>query len=543
MTAENEAREDPRYLAFGEFRVDTLWRKLYRGAEPVRVTGRIFDLLMAFLRHPGRSLSRSELLDEVWAGCFVEDANLTQSVFVLRRILGGEAGGQEYILTESGVGYRFIRRVEVLPDAAGAPPPGERLTLRSSPSRRGRLLAAASLLLAGIALAAYLFSSRTAPPADPRADRVAPAHVERELAGLGTASFRAYDQLVRGQYHLAARTGRGLTRARDAFAAALEEDPAFAQAWAGLAQAEFLLGLYWLDDFPTRERYRRSEDAARRALIADPALPEAHLVLGMLALHSRYDSAASARHFEKALALAPKLARAHHWYAFHLLSQGRYDEALDRLGRARELDPLSLIVRSAEAAFATYGGRYEEAVVLCDGILEVEEGFGRAHFNRGLALEQLGRTAEAEASFRRARQLLGATDEVTSALAHLAWTAGRTARGEELTAALRDASPYLLAVALAGQNETDAALQAMARAVERREVMVWTLELDPRFEGLRRHPDYPSLLEALHLPEGGAAIARGPLEAAPTGLARSLAQEECPPALSFRSSLSPLENC
>jgi tetratricopeptide (TPR) repeat protein len=263
----------------------------------------------------------------------------------------------------------------------------------------------------------------------------------------------------------------------------------------------------------------------------------------MLALHYRYDPAASARHFEKALALAPKLARAHLWYAFHLLSQGRYDEALDRLGRARELDPLSLIVRSAEAAFATYGGRYEEAVALCDGILEVEEGFGRAHLNRGLALEQLGRTAEAEASFRRARQLLGATDEVTSALAHLAWTAGRTARGEELTAALRDASPYLLAVALAGQKETGAAVQAMARAVERREVMVWALELDPRFEGLRRHPEYPSLLEALHLPDGGAAVARGPHEAEPTGLALSLAQEECPPALSFRSSLSPLENC
>lgn len=542
MTAENEAREDPRYLAFGEFRVDTLRRKLYRGAEPVRVTGRIFDLLMAFLRRPGRSLSRSELLDEVWAGCIVEDANLTQSVFVLRRILGGEAGGQEYILTESGVGYRFVREVEVLPEAPGGSPPGEPRPLRSR-KRRARLLAGVSIVLAGVGLAAYLVSSRTAPPAGPRAGRVAPALVERELAGLGTASFRAYDQLVRGQYHLAARNGRSLMRARDAFAAALEEDPAFAQAWAGLAQAEFLLGLYWLDDFPTRERYRRSEDAARRALAADPALPEAHLVLGMLALHYRYDPGASARHFEKALALAPKLARAHHWYAFHLLSQGRYDEALDRLGRARELDPLSLIVRSAEAAFATYGGRYEEAIVLCDAILEVDEDFGRAHINRGLALEQLGRTAEAEASFRRARQLLGATDEVTSALAHLAWSAGRTARGEELTAALRDASPYLLAVALAGQNETEAAVRAMERAVERREVMVWTLELDPRFEGLRRHPEYPALLETLHLPAGAAALARGPLEAEPATLARSLAEQECPPVVSLLPSPSPLENC
>ena len=541
MTLENEAREEPRYLAFGEFRVDTLRRKLYRGAEPVRVTGRIFDLLMAFLRRPGRSLSRSELLDEVWAGSFVEDANLTQSVFVLRRILGGEAGGQEYILTESGVGYRFVRRVEVVADAAGAALPADRPPRRSSPSRRARLLAAASLVLAA-ALALFLASPRT-PPDERGAERTAPEARDRELAGLGTSSFRAYDRLVRGQYHLAARNGRGLMSARDAFAAALEEDPAFAQAWAGLAQAEFLLGLYWLDDFPTRERYRRSEDAARRALAADPTLAEAHLVLGMLALQYGYDPAASEGHFEQALALAPELGRAHHWYAFHLLSQGRYQDALDRLARARALDPLSLIVRSAEAAFAVYDGRYEDAVALCDAILEIDEEFGRAHFNRGLALEQLGRTAEAEASFRRARQLLGATDEVTSALAHLAWTAGRTARGEELTAALRDASPYLLAVALAGRNETEAAVQAMARAVERREVMVWTLELDPRFEALRRHPEYPSLLVSLHLPEGGAAVARGPHEAEPTGLARSLAQEECPPALSIRSSLSPLENC
>ncbi len=574
MTPAADPARRSRFLAFAGFRVDTLGRKLYRGAEAVRVTPRIFDLLLAFLERPGAVLTRDELLDAVWGESIVEDANLTQSVFVLRRILGDDAQDQAFIVTESGVGYRFVREVRAVEPAAAGGVAGPDPDRRPRPRRRAALrLGLAAGALAAAALAAVLLrpAGRSAPPppdpgelrtlavlpfevpagtaspaaglalaralaprlaqryavaplgtvldylrpqADPadlgrrlRVDAVLTGALRRDgdtaraevrlissrdgatlrtwsfgapagsepgqlqdavVSGvmaslapgigpatdgppdLGTASFRAYEQVVMGLYQLSRRDAAGLTAAQASFAAALDEDPGYAAAWSGLADAEFLLGTYWLGELPARERFRRADDAAKHALAIDPGLPEPHLILGMLALQWALDPAAAGRHFQRALELGPELAQTHHWAAFFLLAEGRPEAARSRLARARELDPLSLIVRSAEAAFAFYAGRYEEAVATCDRVLEVQDGFGRAHLTRGLALEQLGRFAAADAALRRAAQSLGETDEVRSARAHLAGAAGQTRLWRERTAQLADASPYLRAVALAG---------------------------------------------------------------------------------------------
>jgi DNA-binding winged helix-turn-helix (wHTH) protein len=99
---------------FGEFRVDTQSRSLFKGEVPIAITPKAFDVLLLLIQHSGELVSKDTLMQTVWPNSFVEESNLTQTVFMLRKALG-ETSSQRYILTVQGQGYRFVPDVKTLP--------------------------------------------------------------------------------------------------------------------------------------------------------------------------------------------------------------------------------------------------------------------------------------------------------------------------------------------------------------------------------------------------------------------------------------------
>lgn len=103
----------PRY-AFGPFLLDTGARALTRDGEPVAMTGETFDTLAVLVRNHGRLMDKDELLSEIWPGIVVKEANLSQGIFTVRKILGDNPKDRRYIATVAGRGYQFVAPVTEL---------------------------------------------------------------------------------------------------------------------------------------------------------------------------------------------------------------------------------------------------------------------------------------------------------------------------------------------------------------------------------------------------------------------------------------------
>src|SRR5579884_1258276 len=150
----------PRY-AFGPFELDPEARVLHREGEPVPLTAKTFDTLVVLVENRGRLVDKDELLARVWAGSVVEEANLTQAIFTVRKILGDNPRNHQYIATVAGRGYQFVAPVSEK-SANGAPehrliqPPQ---TIRQS--RRGLVIGMVALLTAVAAAGLLLWRIRS----------------------------------------------------------------------------------------------------------------------------------------------------------------------------------------------------------------------------------------------------------------------------------------------------------------------------------------------------------------------------------------------
>ena len=182
----------------------------------------------------------------------------------------------------------------------------------------------------------------------------------------GTADLQAYELYLKGIALWRARGGDNLHAAEQAFRAALKRDPRFAKAWAGVALVRSILP-DWLGESPSTA-FPPALDAAEHALALDPNLPEPYVVLGFMASSELRFATADAM-FERALALAPSYATAHHWYMNNLMYEGNYSEALVRVRQAASLDPKSAVIRTDYAGLLLSMNRAAEALAVCDEIL------------------------------------------------------------------------------------------------------------------------------------------------------------------------------
>ncbi len=322
-----------------------------------------------------------------------------------------------------------------------------------------------------------------------------------------TSDNEAYQDYLRGRYFWNKRSADGFRRAVQYFNRAIERDPSYALAYAGLADTYALMSDYSI--VPPREAMPKARAAALRAIELDETLSEAHTSLAFVRMAFDWKWEEAESDFRRAIELNPNYATAHQWYASYLVQVGRSGEALAEIRRAQELDPLSAIISANAGLYLYYARDYDAATEQLRKTLEVDDNFGVAHLYLGYAyLQQAGRANDAVAELQKAVKLMGEDPETLSALGHAYAVAGRRADAEAVLAQLRGlgergyVSPYFVAVVYAGLGDRDRAFNALEESFRDRHPGMILLKSDPRFDPLRKDARLSGLIRRI---EDGAA--------------------------------------
>ena len=288
------------------------------------------------------------------------------------------------------------------------------------------------------------------------------------------------------------------------FERALELDPLYALAFAGLADSYSILGN--VKAIPPGEAYPMARNAALQGLAIDDGLAELHTSLAFVQRFWEWDWDASRSSFERAIELNPGYSSAHRFYSHLLTGLGEHDAAIERAKHALDLDPLALILYTAVGDTLFYARRYDEAMGYYRKCIEMDAGFLPAHTDLARSLELAGRYEEAIAEFRIAEKLAPkGPPEPSSGLAHVYAQMGRhddaLAIVDELKAlsATRYVSPYGIASIYACMGEVETALDWLEKAFEEHDqTLVW-VKVHPRLDPLRGHERYQRILRKMKL--------------------------------------------
>lgn len=324
------------------------------------------------------------------------------------------------------------------------------------------------------------------------------------MARAGTVEPAAYESYLRGRSFWSQRTPAGLKQSIIHFQHAIELDPRYAEAYSGLADAYTALGYtsYWApkDSFP------KAREFANKALQIDSSLTEARASLAYVKLYYDWDWKGAEEELQRAIAVNPNYATAHHWYSVLLTARGRHDEALSEIGRAHELDPLSVPINTDIGFELYYARRYEEAISHLRSVLQTNPKFPLAHLWLGRAYEQKGMYPEAITEFEQAGTALKDWPVIIAAAGH---AYGRWGHKSDATAALHRmneltkeeyVTPYGMALIFAGLNDREQAIHWLQKAYEDRSHWLVWLNLDPRFDNVRSDPRFADLLRRMHFP-------------------------------------------
>jgi len=323
-----------------------------------------------------------------------------------------------------------------------------------------------------------------------------PASSER-LSWEPTDNLEAYSLCLRGRHAWSRRTPEALEEARRLFRRSLRHDPAYAAAWAGLADTLAMLPLYARVD--PIESHREAREAASRAVELDEGSAEAHAArAGTLEAERRREE--SGREFRRALQLNPNYATARHWYANHLLRLGKTEEGLLEIERATRLDPLSPAVWIGHAFILYLLRRYEGAIQSAGEAMAMESAAEGAHLVLALAQAEGGDPRQAVETCSRFCREFPDAPRGPGALVYVLARAGRLERAQ---AVLRDAGssgaePLMLAAAQAALGDPDEALRYLANA-EWDTINVDMLALSAAFDPLRADPRFRALRDRLGL--------------------------------------------
>jgi serine/threonine protein kinase/Tfp pilus assembly protein PilF len=309
----------------------------------------------------------------------------------------------------------------------------------------------------------------------------------------------AYEAFLKGRYHWNKRTAEELKKAIEYFNQAIEKDPGYALAYAGLGQTYATLPEY--GGLPSKEYYPRAEAAARRALELDQNLADAQAVLGLVKMQYAWDWSGAEREFKKAIELNPNYPTAHHWYNLLLLDEGRLDEAMNEIKRAQELDPLSLVINVNIGNVLHFMRRYDEAIKQFKKTLELDENFALAHLALGDAYCQKRMFAEAITEYQKVRLLVGSGPYGLGSLGYVYARSGRVSEARRVLDQLLAFSKqgyvvsYGIALVYNGMGERDAALQRLEKACEEYDRFVPSLKVEPRWDDLRSDVRFKALLQ------------------------------------------------
>jgi TolB-like protein/Tfp pilus assembly protein PilF len=571
---------------FGPFRLDANERVLLRDGRLVPLPGKAVSTLLALLRNKGHVVGKDVLMEEVWPNEFVEEGNLAQHIFMLRKALGEAADGPKYIETVPRRGYRFLQGVtqsddDALPAITTVPrrrdfhsiavmPFGnasgnrdlEHLsdgiaesiinTLSQHPELRviarnsafhykgkeldarqiGRELGVDSVLLGTLHLTGeqLTISTELIDVADGwqlfgstyRRKFSELLEIQYEIASeISTAiqtnfkgveerrrfrrytdnpeAFRAY---LKGRYYWNKYTKESLEKAIECFREAIDVDPTYALAYAGMADSYYRLSNQQLSPSFAAPK---AKAAAIRALEIDPTLAEAHTSLGILKMRYDWDWQGTECEFKKAISLNPSYATAHHFYSSCLYSQRRFEEALHQISMAQELDPLSLQILDNWGMCFWAMRRYDEALKKLEEALGMDPLHYPTHYALGIVHGQKRNFSEAVEKFEQAIQI-NYSPVIMGALGYVHAAFGNLDKAQRILEELqrqrteRYVSAYAVALVYAGLAEYDLAFEWLGLACDDRDDQLsWGLGIDPRLDDLRSDQRYVQLMKRIGL--------------------------------------------
>jgi len=581
---------------FADFLLDPAEQLLSRSnGDAVPLTPKAFLTLLVLLQNSGRTVEKEELLKEVWPGTFVEEGNLTVTIFMLRKSLGEGKTEPKYIKTVPRRGYRFVAPVRevqalgqqtrparshltttqagddervsvaVLPllnvsgDASAeylsdgitesiintlSQLPALRVLARSTVFRykgldvdpisvgremnvravlSGRLIQLGDSLIIrtelvdaenGWQLWGEQYNRKTSDILSVQEEisrhiseklrtRLSGAEEER-LAKRHTSSTEAYQTYLKGRYHWNKRSQEGIEKGIEYFKEAIALDPAYALAYAGLADSYALLGAVEYAALSPSEAMQQAREATLKALEIDDTLAEAHASFAYVRIFD-WNWPEAEREYLRSIELNPNYATARHWYAHYLTAMGRQTEAVIQIKLARELDPLSLPINAGMGWHYYLTRQYEEAIREYGKTLELNENFYMAHFLLGMTYEKVGRYDDALVSYERAITLSGGSPAMLAAPGHAYAMLGRRDEARQVLAELHAlsarqfVSPYHVAVIHAALGETDQAFDWLSRACDvQSEALIW-FAVDPLLDGLRSDPRFNAIMARIGL--------------------------------------------
>jgi tetratricopeptide (TPR) repeat protein len=447
--------------------------------------------------------------------------SLNSAIKKLRAALGDSPENSRYIETVPRVGYRFVAPVEQVsaaaPSSANASINNDRSGASVVTTGLGKWkwqrLRGTSLVVVALAASATYFSwSYLHNRSKPQGQAVGETNSgpkANESGGKPPSSPRsteAHDLYLKGMYFWNKRTVAGFQQAIDCFQQATTIDRNYALAYAGLANSYTLLTAYSSSSATLYMSQARL--AAARALELDQGSAEAHTALALIVQNHDWDWQASEKEFRRAIELNPNYATAHQWYGEHLMWRGHFDEALRESERARQLDPLSLIIAADNGAILYFSRQYERAIERFHNVLQKDPNFGRAGGLIIYAYVEKGMFSQALAGAETSHRLYGEGPWYWSMLAYSYGRAGQLGRARRELENLEKMSrheqldPVIMLWAHLGVGDKEEALADMERAYSQHFGILTTLKVEPAFDPLRSDPRFQDLLRRVGLADG-----------------------------------------
>ena len=326
---------------------------------------------------------------------------------------------------------------------------------------------------------------------------------QEQLAQARPVNPEAYEAYLKGRYYWDKRRPDTVKRGVDYFRLAIEKDPTYAAAYAGLADSAGTAGFWGFA--PPAETYAQAKVAAQKSLEIEETA-EAHTSLGWALLHYDWDFAAAEKEFQRAIELNPNYATAHQWYGHYLGYSGQFDQCLEETSRALRLDPLSLIINTTYAGCFWFWRQWDRAIEHCHKAMELDPSFVGLLWLLANVYEGKGMYAEAIRERQRAVDLSGGAPVFIAGLGGTYAAAGYKPEVLRIMRQLQELSKsqyvmsYWIALLHTSPEERDVAFRWLEKAYEERSATLVLIKVDPRLDFLRSDPRFDDLLRRMKLP-------------------------------------------
>ncbi len=320
-----------------------------------------------------------------------------------------------------------------------------------------------------------------------------------------TDSNEAYRDYLQGRFYWNKRSPETISKAVEHLESAIEKDPNFALAYAGLADAQMItqyLSRKWSDDY----LISKAQQNAERAIQLDPTLAEPHATLGLIKTF-QWDWDAAEKEYKRALELNPKYATTYHWYSRMLRTEGRYPEALAQILKGQEADPLSVPIGENVVQNLVDNGDLDGALAQCKRNLEIDPNYWSVYFRQAAVYFEKGQKEEGFASASKSIELIGHAPIAMGFWGYALATVGKreealnVAKELEQKYAAKEMDGVRIASVYIGLGDKDKAFEWLEKDFQARRPTLIEMGTELEFRSIRSDPRYKDLLKRMGVPE------------------------------------------